>query len=243
MPGTCLYHPGSVPDDWPSAGVVDCIHEASERKTQFFFPTIISCIVVETKLFFDLNNLTFNLAMQGNFLFDLNFAFYVIFFSLAYSRHHLCCPKCFLFCPEAKVYLQTLPRQLQADGSNTHPSVTDPLESFEALKRQDCPCGKGHKTSNIEQLWSLKQREWAWLVLHIIGLCSRNCAQVSSIPGAWLYSRIPLKTTWEEWPFWPHNPDSSQGFLLFLNNQSVQQCFAVISPLLPLFILLWNYML
>lgn len=106
----------------------------TQKERQFFFPTIISCIVVETKLFFDLNNLTFNLAMQSNFLFDLNFAFYIIFFSLANSRHHLCCPKCFLFCPEAKVYLQTLPHQLQAGGNNTRPSVTNPLESFEATR-------------------------------------------------------------------------------------------------------------
>lgn len=213
------------------------------KKDTIFFPSIISCTVIETKFFFGLNNLTFNLAMQGNFLFNLDFAFYIIFFSLANSRHHFCCPKCFLFCPEAEVYLQTLPRQLQADGNNTHLSVTNPLESFEALKRQDCPRGKGHKDIKYWPIIGLKTKEWACLVLHIIGLCSRYCAKVSSIPGARLYSTIPLKTTWDEWPFWPHHPASSQGFSLVLGNQSVQQCFAVISLLLSLFIFLWNYML
>lgn len=111
MPGTCCYHPGSVPDDWPSAEAVGCIHEElGKRKKKKFFSTILNCIVVKIFFFLVLNNHTFNLTMQTNFLFHLDFAFYMYLF-LSYKLHaSLVLLQVFsqLFCPEAKGFLQVL---------------------------------------------------------------------------------------------------------------------------------------
>lgn len=115
MPGTCCYHPGSVPDDWPSAEAVGCIHEElgkrkkKKKKAQFLFNNtqLYSC---QNIFFLDLNNHTFNLTMQTNFSFHLDFAFYMYLF-LSYKLHaSLVLLQVFsqLFCPEAKGFLQVL---------------------------------------------------------------------------------------------------------------------------------------
>lgn len=89
MPGTCCYHPGSVPDDWPSAEAVGCIHEElgkKKKKSTISFQQYSAVELSKYFFFLDLNNHTSNLTMQTNFSFHLDFAFYMYLF-LSYKLH------------------------------------------------------------------------------------------------------------------------------------------------------------
>lgn len=108
-----------------------------KKKAEFLFNNtqLYSC---QNIFFLDLNNHTFNLTMQTNFSFHLDFAFYMYLF-LSYKLHaSLVLLQVFsqLFCPEAKGFLQVLYQPVSSSKPvAVLPSFFNPSELSEKLKQ------------------------------------------------------------------------------------------------------------